>query len=249
MRIAITNLFGNAGKTSLAAHLLSPRLADAPIFSVDEANTTVTKFGLAATNFKGDDFGEIYRAIMLLDKAVIDVGGSTNLYYFLNGMAAVEDAHDEIDAFLIPTVPNHDKCVDETIKTYKLLISSGVPKEKIHFVFNMVKASAAAEFSPLIEALNTLGAQYKLESTLFESKLFNLLSIYEMTIENLLNDKRDFKALAIKETNPDKRDAYTNLRYAQKMAPKVKENLDNLFISLFPAKEESGKKVKETANQ
>ena len=38
MKVAVINYSGNVGKSTVAGHLLKPRLKDAPIFSIESIN-------------------------------------------------------------------------------------------------------------------------------------------------------------------------------------------------------------------
>jgi hypothetical protein len=45
MKVAVLNYTGTVGKTTISAHLLSPRMADAPIFAVETINETAEGLG------------------------------------------------------------------------------------------------------------------------------------------------------------------------------------------------------------
>ena len=53
MKVAILNYTGTVGKTTIAAHLLSPRMGDAPIFAVETINETAAGLGVDV-NRSGD---------------------------------------------------------------------------------------------------------------------------------------------------------------------------------------------------
>ena len=52
MKVAVINFSGNVGKTTVAGHLLKPRMGDAPIFSVESLNVDATSDGLAVEKLK-----------------------------------------------------------------------------------------------------------------------------------------------------------------------------------------------------
>jgi len=45
MKIAVINFSGNVGKTTVAGHLLKPRMGDAPIFSIESLNVDAAADG------------------------------------------------------------------------------------------------------------------------------------------------------------------------------------------------------------
>ncbi len=45
MKVAVLNYTGTVGKTTIAAHLLSPRMNNAPIFAIETINETAEGLG------------------------------------------------------------------------------------------------------------------------------------------------------------------------------------------------------------
>jgi len=76
MKVAVMNFSGNVGKTTVAGHLLKPRMGNAPIFSIESINAGADADGLEVEKMKGKKFGELVDEIMPLDSAIIDVGAS-----------------------------------------------------------------------------------------------------------------------------------------------------------------------------
>ena len=52
MKIAIMNFSGNVGKTTVAAHLLKPRIPQAVVYSVESINTGADASGLEVEKLK-----------------------------------------------------------------------------------------------------------------------------------------------------------------------------------------------------
>ncbi|OSK14533.1 hypothetical protein EAMG_05313 [Escherichia coli M056] len=127
MKVAILNYTGTVGKTTVAAHLLSPRM-NAPVFAIESINETAEGLGVDVEKMGGNKFRELFRKIMLEDDAIIDVGAS-NIEDFMNNMIKFDDSHDEIDYFLIP-VTSGTKEQKETILMINSLSEIGIPKEK-----------------------------------------------------------------------------------------------------------------------
>ena len=74
MKVAVLNFSGNVGKTTVAAHLLKPRMADAPIFSVESLNIDASADGIDVEKIRGSKYKELTDQLMNLDSAIIDVG-------------------------------------------------------------------------------------------------------------------------------------------------------------------------------
>jgi hypothetical protein len=128
MKIAIVNYTGTVGKTTIAAHLLSPRMGNAPIFAVESINETAAGLGVDVEQIKGDKFRELFRKLFALDDAIIDVGAS-NIEDFLDGMVKFDESHLEFDYFVIP-LTSGTKEQKETISMIgTFLISLFLPKK------------------------------------------------------------------------------------------------------------------------
>ena len=69
MKIAVLNFSGNVGKTTVAAHLLKPRMGDTPVYSIESINTGADADGIEVEKMKGKKFGELVDELMLLDAA------------------------------------------------------------------------------------------------------------------------------------------------------------------------------------
>ena len=53
MKVAVMNFSGNVGKTTVAGHLLKPRMGNAPIFSIESINAGADADGLEVEKMKG----------------------------------------------------------------------------------------------------------------------------------------------------------------------------------------------------
>ena len=72
MKIAVINFSGNVGKTTIARHLLLPRIDGAELFSVESLNAADGE-GHA---MRGRQFGELQELLQTMDSAVVDIGAS-----------------------------------------------------------------------------------------------------------------------------------------------------------------------------
>ena len=72
MKAAVINFSGNVGKSTVAKHLLLPRIEDAELIAVESINADAGD----GTTVRGRQFGALSEQLLLLDAAVIDVGSS-----------------------------------------------------------------------------------------------------------------------------------------------------------------------------
>jgi len=234
MKIAIVNYTGTVGKTTIAAHLLSPRMGNIPIIAVETVNQTATEFGADVEQMSGNKFRDLFRKLLNFDDAIIDVGAS-NIEAFLNGMVRFEESHLEFDCFLIP-VTSGTKEQKETIFMMNNLLGLGVEAEKIKLVFNRVENNVKDEF-PLI--LNYMKKERHVavntEAAIFENELFDALNVKQLTIWALLNDETDYKALL--RNNPDAsakdKNHWADMYGLKALAKGVNRNLDGVYSTLF----------------
>ena len=122
MKVAVINFSGNVGKTTIAAHLLKPRMGDAPVFSVESLNIDASAEGIDVEKMRGKRFGDLQEQLMVLDSAIIDVGAS-NVEEFMKLMQQYEGSHEEFDYFIVPVVKEKKQQAD-TVNTIRSLAKS-----------------------------------------------------------------------------------------------------------------------------
>lgn len=234
MKVAILNYTGTVGKTTVAAHLLSPRMNDAKIFAIESINETAEGLGVDVDKMNGDKFRDLFKKIMLEDDAIVDIGAS-NIEDFMNNMVKFDDSHEEFDNFIIP-VTSGTKEQKETIQMLDTLASIGIPAEKIRVVFNRVESDVDDEFPFII-------ARYKKEKSfilnrecaIFENELFDALAIKGLTVDALLADTTDYKSLLKnnKDASTKDRNTWADMFGLKALAKGVKRNLDDVYANLF----------------
>ena len=235
MKVAVVSYCGTVGKTTIAAHLLAPRMAEARIYAIETINETAADLGLDIEKMKGDKFGKLFKDLMLTDNAIIDVGAS-NVEDFINQMVKFEDSHIEIDYFIVP-VTSGGKEQKETLKTIKALTDVGVPSEKIRVLFNRVDTDVVEEFAPIIgyqKSSKSFVANH--EAAIYENEVFNLLSAKKLTIDAVLKDPTDYRALLKtmdREADRKKAAHYTDLHAIKSLAKGVNRQLDGVYSALF----------------
>ena len=132
MKVAVINFSGNVGKSTVARHLLAPRMNNARVIPVESINSD----GTDDKALKGKQFGELQEGLALLDDAVVDIGAS-NVEDFVNLMEQYKNSHEDFDFFVVPTMPKAKQQRD-TISTIEALEGIGVPAKRSRLLFNVV---------------------------------------------------------------------------------------------------------------
>ena len=234
MKIAVTNFCGTVGKTTVAAHLLSPRMNDAPVFAIESVNETAEGLGVDVEKIRGDRFKDLFKKLIALDDAIIDVGAS-NVEDFLSGMSKFEDSHREIDRFIVP-VTSGNKEQKEALGMIATLTGFGIPRERIRVLFNKVQSDVTEEF-PLV--LNYARKEQNCiadpAADIFENEVFDLMGARKLNIAQALADETDYKSRLRelgKDGDPRLRAQYADMHAIKALAKSVNRNLDNVFAAL-----------------
>ncbi len=132
--------------------------------------------------------------------------------------------------FIKGVIQNHDIIL--TVKDN----GSGIPAEKIRLVFNRVDADVADEFSHVVNYVKKeKNATANTDAAIFESELFDALGVKKLTVEALLKDETDYKALL--KSNPEasakEKNAWGDMHGLKALARSVNRNLDSVFSTLF----------------
>ena len=98
MKIAVINFSGNVGKTTVARHLLLPRIDGAELVAVESLNADEGQ-GRA---MRGRQFGELQEYLQTVDSAVVDIGAS-NVEELLGVMQRDRGSNEELDGFAVHT--------------------------------------------------------------------------------------------------------------------------------------------------
>jgi CO dehydrogenase nickel-insertion accessory protein CooC1 len=235
MKVAILNYTGGVGKTTLAAHLLSPRMNNAPVLAIETINQTAKDLGIDTQQMSGDQFRQLLKTLILANDVIVDIGAS-NIEAFLNGMVKFEDSQFEFDCFLVP-VTSGSKEQKETIAMVQVLSDFGIPPEKIRIVFNRVGVDVDDEFLPLI---NFVRREQKCtinnDAAIFENELFDLLNIKKMSIAQVLADETDYRMKAREaQAAADTKLAThcTEMHILKSLSKSVNRNLDTVYNALF----------------
>src|SRR5262245_26913318 len=102
MKIAVINFSGNVGKTTVARHLLAPRVggSGARVIAVESINADAKEDAA----LRGRQFKLVQQEMSMEESVVVDVGAS-NVEDFVALMATYEGSHEDFDLFVVPVIP------------------------------------------------------------------------------------------------------------------------------------------------
>jgi hypothetical protein len=230
MKVAVINFSGNVGKSTVARHLLAPRLNNAEVIPVESINSD----GTDETAIRGKQFGELQEYLQTLDDAVIDIGAS-NVEDFVKLMKQYKGSHEDFDFFVVPTVPA-TKQQRDTISTVEALANLGVPAKKIRLLFNMVDLEESQEriFSGLFEyQRESKSFTLKPEAVIHVNDIYGKLKGSKTGIREILADETDYKERIKTAKDADEKLHFAQMLSIKRLAAGVSEELDAVFKALF----------------
>lgn len=229
MKVAIVSFSGNVGKTTIARHLLQPRMKNAEVFSVETINADAGN-----NTTRGKEFVDTQIQMALVDDAVCDIG-SSNIEQVLQIMAQNPGSHEDFDYFVVPVTPS-PKQQRDTISTIEALSALGVPAKKIRVLFNQVELGDKPEnvFSGLFEYQKSEERfTIRPDAVIHANPLYPKLANTKTGVSEIAADKTDYK-----EKGKSAKDAAEKLRCAQMLALQrgaagVINELDNVYKAIF----------------
>ncbi len=233
MKVAVINFSGNVGKSTVARHLLAPRLDNAQVISVESINSD----GTEEAALRGKQFDEVQDQMMSRSNVVVDVGAS-NVEDFIGLMERYEGSHHDFDMFVVPTMPVAKQQVD-TIATLIELGKVGVGQNRIRLLFNAAdpQTDLKRSFHRIFERHATHGGfVLNPQATIFENPIFEKIKGFNTTILSLRDDPVDYVALnakAMEEGAPEDERAHIRQMVALKrLAHRAARELDAVFAQL-----------------
>lgn len=234
MKVAVLNFSGNVGKTTVAAHLLKPRMGDAPIFSVESLNLDASADGIEVEKLRGKKFGELQGQLMRLDSAIIDVGAS-NVEEFLKLMQQYDGSHEEFDFFIVPVVKEKKQQAD-TVNTIRALAAIGIPRAKIRMLFNKVEVddTVTDDFAPLF-GLAEVEKSFTLNpaAVVYSNEVFEKLKAVGKSLGDITSDPVDYRARLREVTDEDDKEHCVQMVALKRLAVTANKNLDDAYKAVF----------------
>jgi hypothetical protein len=234
MKVAVLNFSGNVGKSTLAAHMLAPRMGATRIFSVESLNVDAGGEGVDVERVRGKRFAELLDEVMLADTAIVDVGAS-NAEDFMRGMKMLGGSHEEFDAFVIPTVSSSKQIVD-TLNTARALAELGVPGERIRILFNRVEEGDKVQddFSEIFAvSIESRAFRAAPEAVVYANEVFGRLKSAGLSLAQICADTTPWRQRMRSGATPSEVDHAMGMLQIKRMSGGAKANLDAAYDALF----------------
>jgi hypothetical protein len=229
MKIAVINFSGNVGKSTIAKHLLLPRLDGAQLIAVESLNADDGP----AQALRGRQFGELQDYLQTVRSAVVDVGAS-NVEDLLALMHRYRGSHEDFDGFVVPAVPAL-KQQQDTSATLAELARLGVPAQRIRLVFNMV--DDRVDVAQAFEALLGFIAKHPLAAAnprcrLGTNEVYERVKGTAADLVELARDETDYKAMIAASDDIGHKLLLAQKLATQRLARGVVPELDACFAAL-----------------
>jgi hypothetical protein len=240
MKVAVINFSGNVGKSTVARHLLCPRIAGAELIAVESVNAHEG----AGKALRGRQFADLQEYLQTIDNVVVDIGAS-NVEELLSLMQQYQGSQEDFDCYVVPTVPALKQQKD-TASTLAELAGLGVPASRLKVVFNMVEDHT--DFNRSFHGLLDFLSEHPIASAnprcrLASNEIYARVRSAGMDLQALVDDQTDYKALiAASKTTADKFSLAQKLA-TRRLASGVLPELDVCFAALQLGVDATGKAV------
>lgn len=241
-KIAVLNLSGNVGKTTLATNLLAANYPAAKVISVDPVNNNdaLQVDSIQVEELKASQFKQIYHSLMVEDDVILDVGAS-NVAQFMEELTKFRSAIGELDLIVIPTVPA-EKQQKDTIATIEWLHKLGVSSNRIRVIFNQytgqdpVGDTYAHVIGYSIDKDGLNKASWLPHPVVASNEVFEMITPLRRTVREVAEDKTDWVAkrqAAKAEKNIDALELAIEGQMAHDLAVSGLANLEQAFEDLM----------------
>jgi len=231
MKVAVINFSGNVGKSTIARHLLLPRIEGAELITIESINADDTQ--VQAQALRGRQFGALQEYLQTIDSAVVDIGAS-NVEELVELMRKYRGSQEDFDYFVVPAVPSL-KQQQDTIATLIQLAQLGVKAERVKLIFNMVDhdANMAQAFALVLSFLAQRPvAQVDLACRLDSNEIYARTRSAGADLSALARDDVDYKALISKAEDTADKLALAQKLATRRLARGVVPELDACFAAL-----------------
>ncbi|NUZ08082.1 StbB family protein [Piscinibacter koreensis] len=246
MKIAVISFSGNVGKTTIARHLLLPRLRGAKLVSIESINADDDEDHV----IRGRQFAELQEFLQVAADVVVDVGAS-NVEDLLALMRRYRGSHQDFDVFIVPTVAAR-KQQQDTIATLAELARLGVPAGKVQIVFNMVEDPAEIErtFKPVLSFVEARPvAEARLNCWLGINEIYARVAGSSSDLSAMAADPTDYKAQIAASADSTERLALAQRLATRRLAVGVLPELDACFAALGLEQDQGAPSTKQTQAQ
>ena len=228
MRLAVINFSGNVGKTTVARHLLAPRIPGCQVVAVESINADDGQ----SVTIRGRQFAQLQEFLQSVDNVVIDIGAS-NVEELLKMMRRYRDSQEDFDGFIVPTVPTR-KQQQDTAATLAELARIGVPPARLRLVFNQVDDDSPIDraFETLLAYCASSGVVRPVAAFISFNEVYALVRGTGQSLAELAADRTDYKAEIAKASTQADKLALAQRLATQRLARGVIPELDACFAAL-----------------
>lgn len=229
MKIAVISFSGNVGKTTIARHLLAPRLPGARVIAIESINAGDGEDDV----IRGRQFAELQEYLQVVDDVIVDIGAS-NVEDLLALMRRYRGSHEDFDIFVVPTVPA-GKQQRDTMATLAELSRLGIPADKVRVIFNMVEEGIDLErtFDQLLAFLRlTPVARVSLDCRVGVNEIYGRVNGSGGDLAAVAADPTDYKAMIAATSDSAERLAMAQRLATRRLAIGVVPELDACFAAL-----------------
>lgn len=233
-KVCVLNFSGNVGKTTVAGHMLKPRMDNATIYSIESINIDASADGHTVERMKGKLYGDLQEQLMQTKNAIVDVGAS-NVEEFLNLMQRYAGSHEEFDFFVVPIV-KEKKVQADTVNTIRALHKIGIEKTKIRLVFNKIETDDILEndFNALF-GLHETEKSFTLrpDAVIYTNEVYELLKGVGKSLGEVTADPVDYREQLRSAKTDDEKEFCVKMVSLKRLAVTANKNLDDTFKVIF----------------
>lgn len=229
MKLAVINFSGNVGKSTVARHLLCPRIPGCHFVAVESINAADGQ----SMTIRGRQFAQLQEYLQTVTDLVVDVGAS-NVEDLLALMRRYSGSHADFDGFVVPTVPPR-KQQQDTAATLAELARIGVPPERIRLIFNQLEDDTPVErvFETLLAYCAASGAvQPRLAACMRYNEVYARVRGTSESLLDLAADTINYKAEIAKAASASEKIVLAQKLATQRLARGVIPELDACFAAL-----------------
>jgi hypothetical protein len=227
-KAAVLSNSGNVGKSMICESLLIPRIPNCELIKIE----TINSDGIQDEKLSAKEIDEIFSKIDVNDVCLLDIGAS-NIELFIQNMAKVEGAIEDLDFFFVPTT-TAAKQQQDALNTITELMGMGVDPDCIKIIFNYCDPAVALEkqykviFDDGIAELLDL-TNFDNQFCIEETQMFEFLAKTGVNYNESLNDTRDFKNLIRATKDKEER----SLLSLEQMTHRYCKGFDKKFNDTF----------------
>jgi len=229
MKLTVINFSGNVGKSTVARHLLAPRIPGCQVVAVESINANDGQ----PLTIRGRQFAQLQEFLHTVTDVVVDVGAS-NVEDLLALMRRYSGSHTDFDGFIVPTVPVR-KQQQDTAATLAELARIGVPPERMRLVFNQIDDDTSIDevFDTLLAYCAATGVvQPRSAACMRTNEVYTLVRCTGQSLLELAADATDYKAAIAKAGSASDKVVLAQKLAKQRLARGVIPELDACFAAL-----------------